>query len=80
MQSASNRRRLYAQLLPSPSARLLLSLRREVISLNRYGSEAEIATVLVFLCSEQATYITGHVIVADGGFDCAGVGLPALRA
>ena len=51
----------------------------ETIPLNRYGLEAEIASAIVFLCSEQASYITGQVIAADGGFDAAGVGLPALR-
>ncbi len=51
----------------------------ETIPLNRYGLEAEIASTVVFLCSEQASYITGQVIAADGGFDATGVGLPALR-
>lgn len=49
------------------------------IPLNRYGSEKEIANLIVFLCSTQATYITGQSIAADGGFDSTGVGLPALR-
>lgn len=49
------------------------------IPLNRYGSEAEIGEVIVFLCSNRASYVTGQVIAADGGFDATGVGLPALR-
>jgi meso-butanediol dehydrogenase / (S,S)-butanediol dehydrogenase / diacetyl reductase len=49
------------------------------IPLNRYGSEQEIAEVITFLISEQASYVTGQVIAADGGFESTGVGLPALR-
>lgn len=51
----------------------------DAIPLNRYGSEREIAEVIVFLCSEKASYVTGQIIAADGGFESTGVGLPALR-
>jgi meso-butanediol dehydrogenase / (S,S)-butanediol dehydrogenase / diacetyl reductase len=51
----------------------------DAIPLNRYGSEAEIAEVIAFLCSDQASYVTGQVIASDGGFESTGVGLPALR-
>ncbi len=51
----------------------------DAIPLNRYGSEREIAEAIVFLCSERASYITGQVLAADGGFDATGIGLPALR-
>jgi meso-butanediol dehydrogenase / (S,S)-butanediol dehydrogenase / diacetyl reductase len=51
----------------------------DAIPLNRYGTEAEIAGLIVFLCSGKASYITGQVIAADGGFQSTGVGLPALR-
>lgn len=51
----------------------------DAIPLNRYGSEREIAEAIVFLCSEQASYITGQVLAVDGGFESTGVGLPALR-
>ena len=51
----------------------------DAIPLNRYGSEEEIAEAIVFLCSQKASYITGQVIAADGGFDSTGVGLPSLR-
>ncbi|MBC5768032.1 SDR family NAD(P)-dependent oxidoreductase [Ramlibacter albus] len=51
----------------------------DTIPLGRYGSEEEIAAVVLFLCSPQATYVTGQVLAADGGFDAAGVGLPTLR-
>lgn len=51
----------------------------DAIPLNRYGSENEIAEVITFLCSDRASYVTGQVIAADGGFESTGVGLPALR-
>lgn len=51
----------------------------DAIPLNRYGSEQEIAEVIVFLCSDKASYVTGQTIAADGGFESTGVGLPALR-
>ena len=51
----------------------------DAIPLNRYGTEDEIAQVIVFLCSDKASYVTGQTIAADGGFDATGVGLPALR-
>ncbi len=51
----------------------------DAIPLNRYGKETEIAEVIVFLCSDKASYVTGQTIAADGGFDATGVGLPALR-
>ncbi|MEP3467945.1 SDR family NAD(P)-dependent oxidoreductase, partial [Marinobacter alexandrii] len=51
----------------------------DAIPLNRYGAETEIASVIAFLCSDDASYVTGQVIASDGGFDSTGVGLPALR-
>lgn len=51
----------------------------DAIPLNRYGSEVEIAQAIAFLCSDEASYVTGQVFAADGGFEATGVGLPALR-
>lgn len=50
------------------------------IPLNRSATEKDIAESIVFLCSEKASFITGQTIAVDGGFDAAGIGLPALRA
>lgn len=35
--------------------------------MKRSGTPEEVAAVLAFLCSEKASYITGRVIVVDGG-------------
>lgn len=47
--------------------------------LNRYGLESELANAIYFLCSEQASFVTGQVLCVDGGFDSTGIGLPTLR-
>ncbi len=46
--------------------------------LHRYARPEEMAGAAVFLCSEDASFITGHVLAADGGF--LGAGLPARKA
>ena len=51
----------------------------DAIPLNRYGNEAEIGQVIAFLCSEQASFVTGQNISVDGGFESTGIGLPSLR-
>ena len=34
----------------------------------RLGAPAEIADAVVWLCSERASFVTGHALVVDGGF------------
>ena len=41
---------------------------RSAIPLGRFGTAEEIANLAVFLLSEQAGFITGQVVIADGGF------------
>jgi meso-butanediol dehydrogenase/(S,S)-butanediol dehydrogenase/diacetyl reductase len=57
----------------------IIAAYHDAIPLNRYGSEDEIASVIDFLCSDAASYVTGQIIASDGGFESTGIGLPALR-
>ncbi len=57
----------------------IIAAYHDALPLNRYGNEEEIANAIWFLCSDEASFITGQVIAADGGFEATGVGLPALR-
>jgi 3-oxoacyl-[acyl-carrier protein] reductase len=40
------------------------------IPLGRFGSVAEIAPTVAFLCTEQSRYTSGAVFVVDGASDC----------
>ena len=44
----------------------------KAIPMNRYGSVDEIAAVVRFLASEEASYITGIAMPVDGGFLASG--------
>ncbi len=50
------------------TTRSLRQYSQQVISLGRWGSPAEIAALVAFLVSDAASYITGTVITADGGW------------
>lgn len=52
---------------------------RAHIPMGRYGTPEEVAAAVAFLCSDDASYVTGHMIDVDGGFDAAGM-LFDLRA
>ncbi len=44
-----------------------------MIPLGRYGETTEIAAAALFLASEDAAYVNGHVLDVDGGFMAAGI-------
>jgi 3-oxoacyl-[acyl-carrier protein] reductase len=46
---------------------------RERIPLRRYGTEREIAATALFLGSDEAGFVTGHILNVDGGFNAAGL-------
>ncbi|MDD4907507.1 MAG: SDR family NAD(P)-dependent oxidoreductase [Candidatus Omnitrophica bacterium] len=41
------------------------------VPLRRFGSPGEISKIVLFLASDQNTYLTGQNIVVDGGYTCA---------
>ncbi len=43
------------------------------LPIKRYGRPEEIAAAAAFLASEEAAYVTGHLLDVDGGFDVAGL-------
>ncbi|HEV7371704.1 glucose 1-dehydrogenase [Arenibaculum sp.] len=45
----------------------------EEIPMRRYASAEEIAGPVLFLASTEASYVTGHVLNVDGGFQAAGL-------
>lgn len=45
----------------------LLAARNRAVPMNRHGTPEEMAKVVVFLASDDASYITGAEITADGG-------------
>jgi meso-butanediol dehydrogenase / (S,S)-butanediol dehydrogenase / diacetyl reductase len=51
----------------------------DTVPLGRYGTTEEMANVVGFLCSKEASYVNGQSLANDGGFDAAGVGLPTFR-
>jgi NAD(P)-dependent dehydrogenase (short-subunit alcohol dehydrogenase family) len=50
----------------------------EKTPLQRIGEPEEVADVVVFLCSEQARFVTGQNIVVDGGMILHGSGVDGL--
>jgi NAD(P)-dependent dehydrogenase (short-subunit alcohol dehydrogenase family) len=44
------------------------------VPLKRMAEPSELASVVLFLCSEQASFVTGSVLIADGGAHVVDIG------
>lgn len=56
----------------SPEAKQSIVKRYEgLVALGRIGRPEEAAEVVVWLCSDAASYITGHSMIVDGGWTAA---------
>ncbi|MCV7077072.1 SDR family NAD(P)-dependent oxidoreductase [Mycobacterium szulgai] len=55
---------------PMHVAQQLVDIELAHIPLRRFGSAAEIAPTVAFLCTEQSSYTSGAVFVVDGASDC----------
>ena len=44
-----------------------------VLPMKRYGQPEEIAGAVAYLCSDDAQYVTGQVLVVDGGYAGGGI-------
>ena len=54
-----------------PSARGLAALQRTMPASPRTAAPAEIASLLLFLCTPDASFVNGAALVADGGWTAA---------
>jgi 3-oxoacyl-[acyl-carrier protein] reductase len=44
-----------------------------VLPIKRYAAPSEIANAALFLASEEASFVSGHILNVDGGFGAAGL-------
>lgn len=65
------------RLAPTPEIKKQIT---RAIPLQRFATKDEIADLALFLCSDAAQFITGAVIVCDGGQSLAGPGLSMMAA
>ena len=46
----------------------VVKLVKDVHPMGRFGTTEEVAGAVKWLCSDSASYVTGHALSVDGGF------------
>jgi NAD(P)-dependent dehydrogenase (short-subunit alcohol dehydrogenase family) len=59
---------MFAQVIDGPGFVDFKDQYRETHKLGRFGRPEEIAAAMLFLASDDASFVTGHALVVDGGF------------
>jgi NAD(P)-dependent dehydrogenase (short-subunit alcohol dehydrogenase family) len=59
---------MFESLMDSPGFREFKDEYRETHQLGRFGRPDEVAAAMLFLASDDASFVTGHALVVDGGF------------
>jgi 3-oxoacyl-[acyl-carrier protein] reductase len=51
---------------------------QRAVPVGRYGDPHEVATAILYLASDEATYVNGQTLAVDGGFTAAGLRVKQL--
>ena len=46
----------------------VMAIAAKMEPVGRFGSPEEIANAVIWMCTDEASFITGHPMVVDGGF------------
>jgi NAD(P)-dependent dehydrogenase (short-subunit alcohol dehydrogenase family) len=53
---------------PMQAAPEIVAEQQAHIPMRRFGTPEEVVPAILFLATRQATYVTGHTLLVDGGY------------